>query len=276
MSDVATKDISKAVAETPKKLTLRERIQTPAVMEEFKRALPKHLTADRMVRVALTAMTRTPGLNDCDPQSFLLAMMNLSQWGLEPDGRRAHLIPFKNNAKQITECQVIVDYKGLAELAFRSGFVKSIDAMIVHEGDVFEFDRGRVTKHVPWYFRRDARPEEKGPIIAAYCIVVLLDGAEKCEVMTYDELMEIRGRSSGYNSAIKYKKTHPWITDEAEMMKKTVFRRASKWIPLSPEIRDAAEAGDEIEYVQTATATAVDEVRALLTGTVDGTVEPEA
>src|SRR3990167_6708687 len=57
-------------------------------------ALPKHLTADRMVRVACTAAQKTPKLLQCTPQSFLLAMLNLSAAGLEPDGRRAHLIPY--------------------------------------------------------------------------------------------------------------------------------------------------------------------------------------
>ena len=71
-------------------------------------------TPDRFIRIALTALTRTPKLTTCDHGSFFQALLDLSQLGLEPDGRRAHLIPFRNNKRNCVECQLIIDYKGLA------------------------------------------------------------------------------------------------------------------------------------------------------------------
>lgn len=107
--------MSTAVAEAPKKtMTLRDHLQSEGVKNHIKMALPKHITPERMVRVALTALTRVPKLAECDQASFFKALFECSQWGLEPDGRRAHLIPFENKRKGIVECQLIFDYKGLA------------------------------------------------------------------------------------------------------------------------------------------------------------------
>lgn len=220
-------------------LTIRERLSG----EEFKAAiasiLPKHVTPERMTRVAMTAITRTPKLADCDQASFFRCMMDLSQWGLEPDGRRAHLIPFENRKRGVTECQVIVDYKGLVELAYRSGTVASIHADVVREGDEFAYSLGEVVEHVPHFIRRDAdKPDKPGEVFAAYCHIKLRDGTTKSEVMSREEVEAIRKRSRAGQSG-------PWVTDWAEMAKKTAFRRASKWLTLSAEIRDAIESDDD-------------------------------
>jgi len=200
--------------------------------EEFKRqvaiALPKHLQPDRFVRVALTAMTRTPKLATCDRASFFNALLTLSQLGIEPDGRLAHLIPFENRKRNCTECQLIIDYKGLVELAMRSGNVANIHADKVCENDLFEFDRGAITKH-----KVDFK-QPRGKAYAYYALVRFKDGTEKCEVMTLEEVNAIRSRSRASSSG-------PWVTDFDEMGKKTAFRRLSKWIQLSPEFRDALE-----------------------------------
>ena len=183
--------------------------------------LPKHLTPDRFTRVALSALTRIPELAQCTPESVMKCMMTCSELGIEPDGRRAHLIPFKR------ECTLILDYKGLVELAKRSGDVSSIYAQIVCEGDEFTYDTGQVHHIID--FRK-----ERGPMYAAYTIITFKDGAKHSEVMTRAEIDLIRKRSRAANNG-------PWVTDYTEMAKKTVFRRASKWITLSPEVHDALD-----------------------------------
>ena len=92
--------------------------------------LPKHLTPDRMARVTLTAIIKTPALMNCTPESLLQAMMLCSQAGLEPDGRLAHLIPYGNVVT------VIFDYKGLVTLALRNG-AKAVYGDKVCETDTF-------------------------------------------------------------------------------------------------------------------------------------------
>jgi recombination protein RecT len=201
--------------------------------------MPAHCKPERMARVALTAITRTPGLADCDQASFFKALLELSQWGLEPDGRRAHLIPFRNNKRGVTEVQLIIDWKGLAELVYRSGVVTKLHADVVHEGDLFEFNMGEVTRHVPWFVRRDAdKPAEQGKVFAAYAQASLTGGLCKAEVLSREEVEAVRKRSRAGNSG-------PWVTDWSEMAKKTAFRRLSKWLPLSADLRDAMERDDD-------------------------------
>jgi len=214
--------------------------------EEFKHqvtlALPRHISPDRFVRVALTAMTRTPKLQECDKHSFFNALLTLSQLGLEPDGRLAHLIPFNNSKRNCVECQLIVDYKGLVDLAMRSGNVANIHADKVCANDVFEYNVGEVVAH-KIDFRKD-----RG---AAYCYfaqVTFKDGTKKADVMTLAEVQAIQKRSRAGSSG-------PWVTDFHEMAKKTVFRRLSKWLPLSPEYRDALDAdADTLEERRLAAA----------------------
>lgn len=217
-----------------KQWTIRDYLQSPAFVKEIANILPSHIKPERMIRVALTAMTRTPQLAECEQASFFRCMLDLSQIGLEPDGRHAHLIPFKNNKRGVIECQLIVDYKGLVQLAYRAG-VKSLHADIVCQGDLFIYNRGDVEQHVPWFLRHDAaKPDAPGDMIAAYCRIILPGDAVKAEVMSTSEVDAIRARS-------KAKDSGPWVTDYFEMAKKTVLKRASKWIPLSAEFRDALD-----------------------------------
>ena len=214
------------------KQDIKSLINSESMREQFSRALPKHLDAERFCRIAITATTRTPKLMDCTPASVMKCLLDLSAMGLEPDGRRAHLIPYENRKEGYVECQLIVDFKGIAELVMRSGIVSSIHADKVCEGDVFEVDRGEIKKHVIDYLA------PRGKAFAYYALVKFKDGGEKSEVMTRDEVESIRKRSRAGNSG-------PWITDFDEMAKKTVFRRCSKWLQLSPEIRDALEKDDD-------------------------------
>lgn len=222
-----------------RQLSIKEQLQNPALLTQIQKALPSHMTAERMARVALTAMTRVPKLAECTQQSFFKCLLDLSSWGLEPDGRRAHLIPYGK------ECTLILDYKGIVELCFRSGYVLNIHADVVRSGDEFVYSVGKVQKHTPWAFRMDEdKPSKAGEIVAAYCIVDMKDGASKHEVMTLDEVESIRSRS-------KAGKSGPWVTDFSEMAKKTVFRRASKWLPLSAEMHEAFDRDfDKLPQVQ--------------------------
>jgi recombination protein RecT len=220
--------------------TIMSLISSDQYKKQFAAALPRHLSADRFVRVAMTALTRQPALKDCDQGSFMLALLSLSALGLEPDGRRAHLIPFKNNQKGITEVQLIVDYKGLAELVRRSGEVSDLHADVVYEGDEFSYcyGTGSHLKHKPAL-------KGRGEIIASYSYVRLKDGSDSFDVLPLDDVTKVRDSSQGYKSAIKYGKTHPWTEHFGEMAKKTAFRRHSKWLPLSPELREKLEKDDE-------------------------------
>lgn len=226
-----------AMTEKPQdfsKLSIRQILFTDTFKQQIAQVLPTHLKPERMARVAITALTRTPKLAECDQISFLKCMMDLSAWGLEPDGRVAHLIPFWNSKRGCMECQVIIDYKGIVELARRTGEISVIHADVVCEEDEFDYDRGQLITHRPNY------KKPRGAMYATYALVRFKDGTEQCTVMTMDDVESIRKRSKSPDKG-------PWVTDYAAMAMKTVFKRLSKWISLSPEIRDAIET--EQDYV---------------------------
>lgn len=207
-----------------------------------KTVLPKHCSPDRFVRLALSAVTRNPLLQQCDPATVMQCLMSLSQYGLEPDGRRAHLIPYRNAKRNVYECTLILDYKGLAELVLKTGLVSTLHADTVCDKDDFEYDRGQILKH-----RINFR-EPRGEPYAAYAICRMKDGAEKAEVLSRDEIEAVRKRSRAGDSG-------PWVTDWSEMAKKTAFRRLSKWLPLTPEVHDAIASEDETINVDSIVST---------------------
>jgi recombination protein RecT len=211
---------------------IRTLISSDAYKKQFAMALPKHLKAERFIRIALTALTRTPKLAECTQASLVSCLLDLSQLGLEPDGRKAHLIPYGD------KCTLIVDYKGLVELARRSGEISDIHADVVCDGDFFEysFGSGGTLTHRP-------AMKNRGAIIAAYSYVSLKDGTASYEVMSVDEIKAIQKRSKAGTMG-------PWISDFNEMAKKTVFRRHSKWLPISSERFQAAWEKDQDRPVE--------------------------
>ena len=204
-------------------------------------ALPKNLTPERMTRVALTAVQRTPKLLDCEPKSFLACVMACAALGLEPDGLlgQAYLIPFNKT------CTLIPGYQGLMKLARQSGEIASIDAHPVRFGDAFEYRYGADPhiKHVPaerpfTVENGEAKWQEgwvPGPITHFYAVAKMRDGSVAFVVMPTWEVDQIRDGSQGYQAALKYDKDSPWTTDYDRMGCKTAIRRLCKYLPASVE-----------------------------------------
>lgn len=225
--------------QTNTKRDIRALIQSDEVKRQMAMALPKHLTADRMARVAVTAIMRTPKLAQCSPESLLNCLMQCSQLGLEPDGRRAHLIPYENRFNNTVECTLIIDWKGLAELAMRGGTIAKLHADLVCENDEFSYDMGEIQHH-KINFRAP-----RGEPYAVYAMATTKTGERFVQVMTREEVEAIRDNSQGWRAFKKGSaKQSPWNDAPGEMWKKTVFRRLTKWLPLSPEYRDALDADD--------------------------------
>jgi len=223
-----------------KKLTKSTPLRAILKSDEFVQVLTELLkdpsAAKRMARITITAASKMPALAECSQASVLNCLFDLAAYGLDPDGRLAHLIPFKDRNTNTVICQLIIDYKGIVELMYRNGAAKNIHADVVREGDLFEYNKGQVISHVPWFLRRDAKPRQPGKVYAVYVEVMLSNGATKCEVMSYDDIESVRKRSKAGTNG-------PWKTDWPEMAKKTVFRRCSKWLPLSPELREVINIG---------------------------------
>ncbi|MBE3589978.1 MAG: recombination protein RecT [Firmicutes bacterium] len=223
---------SSPARQTPEK-TVRQLIER--MMPEIKRALPRHMSADRLARIALTTIRQTPKLLECDQSSLLGAVMQAAQLGLEP-GLLGHcyIIPYGR------EATFIVGYRGMIDLARRSGNIQSIYAQVVYQNDHFVLRYGLDEKleHIPWHLREDQAFENGGPIRGAYMVAKFKDGGHFVHYMPIQEIEAHRKRSKAANNG-------PWVTDYEEMCKKTVVRAGWKWLPISVEIMRAVEATDE-------------------------------
>lgn len=202
---------------------------------------PKHLSADRLVRIAVASCSKTPQLLQCSPTSVLNSVMQAAQLGLEPGGPLgdAYLVPYKN------ECTLIVGYRGLVSLARRSGQIISIEAHVVHERDRFvcKYGLDSVLVHEPDW------SADPGAVIAVYAVARLRDGGVQYEVMTKAQVEAIRTRSRAGSSG-------PWVSDWAEMARKTVVRRLCKYLPLSVEMAEALDLDERTETSTVNTAAA--------------------
>ncbi|MHB1696553.1 MAG: recombinase RecT [bacterium] len=198
---------------------------------EIAKALPKSITPERVARIALTTLRKNPSLLECDPNSFLGAVMQSSQLGFELDDNLglAYLVPFKNKKTGKKEAQLIIGYRGLIELARRSGKLKSISARIVYENEPFSIEYGLLENltHTP------LSPSKRGTNIkGVYAVAAMNDGAKVFEFLWADELDEIKKSATAKAWDVK---SSPWTTHEEEMMKKTVIRKMMKYLSLSPE-----------------------------------------
>jgi len=223
-----------------------------AKREAIVRTLPATIDPDMFINVALQAVTRTPLLLRCTPQSIVKALRDAAEVGLVPSGLlgSAYLVPYFNGSPEVKayEAQFQAGYRGLIDLARRSGEVRLIEAHVVRERDRFEFAYGTegFIRHVPYMnFAGEVSEEgqllDGGKYIAAYARAVLTSGEEQFEVMSLPEIEAIRRRSKAANNG-------PWVTDWAEMARKTPTRRLLKYLPLAVsaltralELEDAAE-----------------------------------
>jgi len=228
--------IQKAVANGDGKKTLQAYIKS---MEgEIKKALPSVLTPERFTRMVLTALSSTPKLAQCTPQSFLGAMMQAAQLGVEPNTPlgQAYLLPYNN--KGTMECQFQLGYKGLIDLAYRSGDVEVIQAHVVHANDEFTCEYGLDPKltHKP-------ASHDRGEPVAVYAVFKTKSGGYGFEVMSMEDIQAHAQRySKAYGSDFS-----PWKTSFEEMAKKTVLKRVLKYAPLKTDFVRAMAADQTIK-----------------------------
>ncbi len=239
-----------ATQQQPAHKTLADLINDPRIKQQMTLALPRHMTADRLVRIATTELRKNPKLARCDQTSFLGAIMQLASLGLEPGGALGHayLIPFERSVKKgntwskVMEVQVVIGYRGMIDIARRSGQIVSISARVVHARDKFSYTYGldETLQHEPY-----EGSEDPGEITHAYAVAKLVGGGVQFEVMPVAQILRVRDASQGYKaaaaSAAQYNKPvdSPWTNHFDEMARKTPTRNLFKWLPVSIEIQRA-------------------------------------
>ncbi len=184
-------DVAKATDQKPK--TIASLLSDPAIKNQLALALPKHVTADRLARIALTEVRKVPKLAKCDQTSFLGAIMQCAALGLEPGGALGHcyLIPFENRRENRIDVQFIIGYRGMLDLARRSGQIVSLEARAVYQKDHFEVELGLDSKIVHKPAWQDAN---RGPVTFVYAVAKLKDGGVQFEVMSAAEIESIRDK----------------------------------------------------------------------------------
>lgn len=206
------------------KATMQQYIKQ--MQSEIKKALPSVITPERFTRIVLSALSTNPKLAETTPQSFLGAMMTAAQLGLEPNTPlgQAYLIPFWNGKNRCLECQFQLGYKGLIDLAYRSGEVSVIQAQVVYENDEFSYSFGLEPelKHVPAMANR-------GNPTHVYAVFRTKDDGYGFEVMSMED---VRAHAQKYSKAYN---SGPWQTNFEEMAKKTVLKRVLKYAPLKSD-----------------------------------------
>ncbi|HJJ54801.1 MAG TPA: recombinase RecT [Methanocorpusculum sp.] len=228
-NDMIQKAAANQVAKKPGKTTAD---LMKAMAPEIAKALPSVMTPERFTRIAMTALNSNPALQRCEPMSFIGAMMQAAQLGVEVNNPlgQAYLIPYAGKV------QFQLGYKGLIDLAYRSGQVSTIQAHAVYSNDEFHYQLGLEPKleHIP-------AVKDRGEVISYYAVVKMKDGGFAFEVMSKEDVMKhARKYSKSFNNG-------PWQTDFDEMAKKTVLKAALKYCPLKSDFVKGVVADETVK-----------------------------
>lgn len=194
---------------------------------KIERALGDSIDFERFFVVAMNTIRRTPKLGQCSPSSVIDAVNRCAELGLEPGGPLGHayLVPYAQ------ECQLVVGYRGLLHLMFRSGGLRDASAQMVYDNDKFVGQLGTDPKieHTITFAKR-------GRMIGAYCVLRYVNGGTHIETMNMEELQKVQSVSKA--------KSGPWTDWFEEMCKKTVLKRGAKWGPTGDGLELMARAYD--------------------------------
>ena len=239
----ATQTPSQALAKKPP--SLQQLLD--ASKHQIAMALPRHMDADRMIRVAITAVQKQPLLAKCTQMSIIGCVIEASQLGLYPDGilGDAYLVPYWNSKAGGYLAQLQPGYRGLINLARRSGQVSAVYSEPVYACDKFKIELGtaHTIEHVPNYddAQRGVDKDEDGiplGLRGVYAVVNFKDGTSDFEYMPLFQILKIRDNSKSKNREGDV--VGPWVSHFEEMARKTPIRRLAKRLPLSPEFQKAA------------------------------------
>ena len=224
--------------------------------ETIRAILPDSMDLRRFVKTTMIALSKNPDLQRCTRESIVRSIIEAASVGLEPTGmlNRAWLVPYKNKKKDANgreyyedEAQLAIGYEGLIDLSRRSGEVRKVTARVVYEGDEFTVVQGTEERleHTPAFLTEDPLK-----ITHVYCIVTYRDGTTQHEVMTRTQVDAVRAKAKAKNAMA-------WTDSYPEMARKTVVRRAMKYLPLTPEVIEAVARDDEREFGTPTVAAAI-------------------
>lgn len=226
----------------------------------FAAALPRHISEGQFVQAALAAMYKTPPLQQCAPESLMMALMSCAKFGLDPDGIHAAIVPYGKTATFVPM------YMGYIELMYRSGMVESVVFDHIRTGDRWRYNQAH---RPPDDFEHEPNLLERhnGQPILAYAFA-WMKGSARSQIifLNREEAEEIRDtRSQAYQNAEKKRRVEaeryakhpdwgiynsPWHTDFDAMWLKSTVRRLAKRVPTSPEIRELIKVDEQLDLME--------------------------
>lgn len=214
----------------------------------------KTMSFDREAEFAIQAIFKSDynlKLARNNQQSVRDAMSRVAAMGLtlNPEMKLAYLAPREN------KLQLIVSYMGLVHVAIDSGVVRFARAELVYANDVFELNG--VDKEPTHKFPPFAKPGARGELVGAYCVAKTAHGDYLTDWMVIEDIWKIRERSDSWKAHVKEGKKSPWATDESEMIKKTVIKRAYKLWPKA-EGSNPERLAHVIDHMNTNTGEGID------------------
>lgn len=236
-----------------KKSGILELLQDARVAAGIKAVAGKYLTADRMLRLSVNAIKKTPKLLECDPTTVLGAIMASTALQLEPNTvqQQAFLIPYKKSKKvgdqwvETYDCQFQIGARGFITLAYRSPLIRQVTAEAIHENDTFEHELGsqaflKYSKHVRG---------ERGALIGSFCYVEFTNETESACILPLSEIYKIRNRSETFKTLLRNVSNartdkergkaqnqfdeQPWVMWEDDMATKSAIKKHAKQLPIA-------------------------------------------
>jgi recombination protein RecT len=217
--------------------------QNAAMLGDFAKGF---MRPEAMIRLSLIAFSKTPILSKCTLASILRSLMDAAALRVRPGGLngRGYLVPRKNNKTNppTWECHFDPGWRGLVDVARRSGKVKSLGAQVVRAGDYFEYGYDPLPT-LKWKPLREIGAAEadadgvieRRPIIAAFAVAHLADDAIQIEVLEGEDLKQIKSSSAAGDSG-------PWADWESEMCRKSAVKRLCKYLPVPDDFDDLDKA----------------------------------
>ena len=233
-ANTAVAKAKEAAATAKAPVRIEDLIQQSA--KQLQMALPSHMRPERIVRIALTTLRMTPKLYECNIHSFLAALFQAAQLGLEPNVLgEAYIIPYNVRGQLMAQFQV--GYMGLIKLFWNHQNAASLQVETVYKNDRFEYDLGENhVHHVPPVFG-----EDRGPVIGYYAVAHLQGGGRAVKVMSKEEVLQFARKFSKCwdSSKNEFIFGTPWREHFDAMAMKTVLKRLMKLLPKSIEIQRA-------------------------------------
>lgn len=224
---MTTRDIAQVTAPRNAPATIFDFIE--ALKPEIAETLPRHLDPDRITRLALTLVRKTPKLAQCDRLSFGAALMTATALGLEPGvNDEAYLIPYGR------ECTFVIGYQGFVKLFWQHPLARHIDAQVVYANDFFDYAYG-----LDPHLTHKPAVGDRGDMVQVYAVAALSTGAKAFTVLSLDEVKKLRGGKVGPDARFKGGDPMHW------MERKTAIRQLVKLLPKSVTLTQALQVDEQ-------------------------------